>query len=264
MRLHQQVQEIGGISRPVILKRVGCNTCYNGVVIITPYTFTLAEAADILSVSTEQVRRYVYQGILPAMKRAGVWFVSGIHVKAVLLGRKPTGGRPLSHARVWKDIFAGKFDRLELVHDLDPYTCRNRSTITRWNGTTEVVQEMLGHPNIVIGGIHAGELYGASLPPLPNEAQIYLSHTTASEESNDHPCSALTLDPLGEVVTHVVSDDIWAKLVQVSVHSDQVAASYWIGQEGLYAPISLTVLDLLESPHTRERSAVHDLCVARS
>ena len=221
--------------------------------ITASHLVTAAEAAEAWGVSTEQIRRYARAGVLPSVKKAGVWLVPGKHVRALLLGCRPSGGRPLSCCAAWREIFAGGSP----LH-VDPYRYRNRGAVTRWSGSSDSVRQLLAHPDIVIGGIHAGEIHGALLCPLPDEAQVYLSRSVAAESSSAHPCSALEPDPLGEVVARVIPDEIWPQLVASSVPSSQ-APPDWMGESGLYAPVSLTILDLLESPHSRERSAAADL-----
>lgn len=213
---------------------------------------TAPEAADAMGVTAEQVRRYVRSGLLPATKKAGVWLLPGSHVDA-LAGRRPNGGRPLSCAAAWRHILAGSVDMA------DPYRYRNRGLVTRLSGSPVQVQQVLQHPDIMIGGIHAGMLHGAMLGPLPDEAQFYLPLSAASRvPEHMRPWSWLAPDPIGEVVARVVPDDLWPRLVTASVpaHGDPPVEG---APAARYAPAALAMLDLAVSPHARERSASHDL-----
>ena len=220
---------------------------------------TVSEAAELMSVSTEQVRRYVRSGLLPAAKTAGIWLVPADHAQ-MLSQCRPDGGRPLSCAVAWRDILACS------VTATDPYRYRNRATTTRWSSNHTQVQRVLRHRDIVIGGIHAAVVHGALLVPLPDEAQIYVSRSAANREP-DHtrPWSGLTADPVGEVVARVVPDDVWPRLLAECVAAPGGRAAPVVGADNArYAPASLAVLDLATSPHPRERAATADVrCLSR-
>ncbi len=224
------------------------------------HLLTVAEAAEALEVSDEQIRRYARSGLLPSVKIAGVWLVSGGHVE-MLMHHPPTGGRPLSCSAAWEAILDNDFGDPDEI--TDPHLYRNRSTVSRWSSSGTQVQEMLRHPDIVIGGIHAGLLHGALLSPLVDEAQIYLSAaTTVSEPDYERPCAGLVSNPLGGIMARVVPDVLWPHLLASSVSSDQAPDGLEM-PSGQYAPFALAVLDLMESPHTRERTAIHDMQLNR-
>lgn len=219
---------------------------------------SVSEAAALVHVSTEQVRRYVRAGLLPAKKTAGVWLVPTNHVQ-MLVERRPGGGRPLSCSAAWRDILASS------IRAAEPYRYRNRATVTRWSSGHTQVQRVLRHPDIVIGGIHAAAVHGALVVPLPDEAQIYVSRSAASRDPvHERPWSGLTPDPTGEVVARVVPDHLWPRLLAECVTAPSGRAAPVDGGRGArYAPASLAVLDLATSPHPRERAASADVRSSR-
>jgi excisionase family DNA binding protein len=51
---------------------------------------TVAEAAKLLQRSTEQVRRYLREGVLPGRRLGGQWFIDRAEA-AAFLSRRPSG-----------------------------------------------------------------------------------------------------------------------------------------------------------------------------
>lgn len=199
---------------------------------------SLSDASDRLGVGKEQVRRYVQRGLLPATKLANCWMVSAAHVEAFNAG-KPNDGRPLSETNAWSCIFAGD------VNLDDPHRYINRGVLTRWNGTSGAVADLLLRDDIVVSGIHASLRYGALLEPLATEAQIYVQALTLGALMH-----GFSLSPLGGVCVRSVSSRTWSLLTQnpgTSVGSDLDTLS------ASCAPPAAVALDLALSKHPRER-----------
>ena len=204
----------------------------------------LAEAGRVLGVRSEQVRRYVHRGLLPAAKVANAWVVPAAEVHA-LAEAPPRGGRPLSQAAAWQRILAGS------VNFGDPCRYVNRGVLSRYSGGAGMVSALLSSPGAVISGIHAASAYADMLDPLPEEAQIYVEEGCLDRVDSHHPIRGLAPDPLGRVLVRALSPDNWAVLL---AHSAAAAASEQPGSaERLLAPAAAVALDLCASPHPREQ-----------
>ena len=55
---------------------------------------TVSETARLLGRSTEQVRRYLREGVLPGQRLGGQWFVARADAEALLRRRGETAGPP--------------------------------------------------------------------------------------------------------------------------------------------------------------------------
>ena len=201
---------------------------------------SLSEAAERLGVGKEQVRRYVQRGLLPGTKLANIWVVPVADLQA-FRHAKPRGGRPLSAATAWAQIIAGD------VNLDDPHRYINRGVLTRWAGAPGGIADLLADDSIVIGGIHAAQIYGALLAPLPNEAQIYIERSTTIDVMMD-----FVPDPLGGVVVRSVDTAIWQELQEAS-NSLGVQRSMNVPETALCAPPAAVALDLVPSKHPREQ-----------
>ncbi len=203
---------------------------------------SLEAAAAILDVSSEQARRYVQRGLLPARKIAGVWLVSAAHADGLRWGR-PRPGRPLAPAAAWERIIAGDID-LD-----DPWRYVNRGAISRWTGTPPMIEAMLAHDDIIVSGVHASRPYGGLLAPHPTEAAVYRRRPAEPDHSSytarGTPTRGLVPDPLGGVAIRTVPDHIWDLAKPHTIRDDATGLRA--------APAAAVALDLALSPHPRER-----------
>ena len=204
---------------------------------------SLVEAGRVLGVGSEQVRRYVHRGLLPAAKIASAWVLPAAEVHA-LADVPPRGGRPLSQTTAWRSILAGSVD-----FD-DPCRYANRGVLTRYSGGAGMVSALLASPETVVSGMHAAAVYVDMLDPLPEEAQIYIEEGWQQRVDSHHPIRGLAADPLGRVLVRALSSDNWGVLRAHSV----AGPIQQPGREApLFAPAAAVALDLCASPHPREQ-----------
>ena len=126
---------------------------------------SLADAARVLGVGAEQVRRYVRRGLLPAVKIAHVWVLPAADVYA--LAEAPLRiGRPLAPAAAWRSIIAGDIDLN------DPHRYANRGTVSRYSAGTGMITDLLANPDVVVRGAHEAPSYADMLPPQRLAARV--------------------------------------------------------------------------------------------
>lgn len=208
---------------------------------------TLGEAGRLLGVGSEQVRRYVNRGLLPATKIANVWVLPAAYVDAFGAG-VPRDGRPLSQRAAWECIISGG------INLDDPHRYINRGDVSRWSGTPGAVAELVARDDIVLSGIHAAQAYGALLDPLPTEAQVYVGPSSPAISPTELLVGAgLAIDPLGAVVVRSVVAESWDLLQAVSLPFGERRHNFGIPPSALCAPIPAVAVDLVLSPHARER-----------
>ena len=201
---------------------------------------SLSEAAERLDVGKEQVRRYVHRGLLPATKLANIWVVPSSHVAALKTGR-PSDGRPLSPRNAWSCIVDNDIN----LDDSHRYS--NRGVLTRWAGTPGAIADLMLRSDIVVSGIHAAHLYGALLPPIPDETQIYVEQSTTTDVMD-----GFAADPLGRVTVRTVDSENWRTLQEAS-KPPRNRRDKSIPVTALCAPPAAVALDLVLSQHPRER-----------
>lgn len=202
----------------------------------------VTEAARVLGVGPEQVRRYIIRGLLPAVKIAHCWVLSAADVHA-LAEAPPRAGRPLAHAAAWRSIIAGDIDLT------DPHRYANRGTLSRYSAGTPMVAALLANPDVVVSGAHAAPAYVNMLAPLADEAHIYIN---AGARLDDIPAArGLAADPVGRVQLRAVSPECWDGLRARSVRAADTHPALPAG--ALCAPAAAVVLDLWCSPHPREQ-----------
>ena len=208
---------------------------------------TLDEAGRLLGVGSEQVRRYVARGLLPAMKFANAWVLPVAHVDAFGAG-VPREGRPLSQRAAWECVISGQID-LD-----DPHRYIKRGDLSRWTGTPGVVTDLVARDDIVLSGVHAALVYGALLDPLPTEAQVYVGPLSPAISPSELLAGAgLALDPLGTVVVRSVGPESWDVLQTASIPFGEQRHNFGIPPSALCAPMPAVAVDLVLSPHPRER-----------
>ena len=202
---------------------------------------TAAEAGAVIGVSPQSVALYARRGLLPGTKRADVWWV--VLARHVYGFKRPRRGRPLLQQRAWDCILEGQVDLG------DPHRYANRGTVSRWSGDADAVAALLKRQGVVVGGAHAAAAHGAQLDPLADAAHIYVAKMSMNGGiSEQSPMRGLVGDPLGEVVVRAVAADSWQRLSRRVKTHDGV----------LYAPAAAAALDMLLSPHPRERQAAEE------
>lgn len=184
---------------------------------------SLADAADLLSVSAERVRQLVVGGQLPGQRIANVWTV---HKDAVAARRHSPGvrGRPLGPIRVWHEILAGPIDLLR------PGRYQRRAKVIRCEmnrADAAALPEMVG---ALVGGVRAAIDLGEPLA-LDDSVDLYLP---VESFSGLDARVAFVPGPAGRIVLRVVDDEAW----------------HLIPKEVL-APRGAVALDLLESGDPR-------------
>ena len=204
---------------------------------------SLAEAGRVLGVGAEQVRRYLHRGLLPAARIANAWLLPAGEVHA-LAESPPRGGRPLSEAAAWRDIFA------ESIDFDDPHRYVNRGALGRYSAGSGMVSALLASPDVAVSGMHAAANYVDMLDPLADEAHFYIEQNWQQRLAHPHPMHGLASNQLGRVLVRSVSGDSWRLLQARSVAGAIRLAD---NGAGVIAPAAVVALDLCVSPHPREQ-----------
>ena len=207
---------------------------------------SISETVDYLGVSNEQVRRYIQRGLLPAAKLANNWVIPSAQLQAFAATR-PSRGRPLSTNAAWAETLTGEADLN------DPHRYMNRSVLTRWDATPGAIADLMLRSDVVVSGMHAAQYHGALLAPLPDEARIYVEQSAASDVTE-----GFVADPLGRVIVGVVEPDNWRTLQEAST-PPRNPYSKPMPVTAPCAPETVVALDLVVSPHPRERDVAERL-----
>ena len=205
---------------------------------------SLTEASRLLGVGSEQVRRYVRRGLLPAAKIANAWLLPAADVHA-LASCPPRAGRPLSQTAAWRSIFAAS-----VMFD-DPNRYANRGALSRHTGGAGMIAALLARSDVVVSGMHAASVYVDMLDPLADAAQIYVEEGLAARSGNNHPIHAMAADPLGRVLVRAVRPEAWHNLRAHCTPAGETHATLPVSS--LCAPGAAVALDLCNSPHPREQ-----------
>ena len=215
--------------------------------------FTLKEAGEHLGVSSERVRRYVQRGLLPGGKLANTWLLPAKHVLA-FKGCLPRGGRPLSQRAAWECLIAGDID-LD-----DPHRYMNRGLLSRWAATSGAIVDLLLRDDIVLSGMHAAVAYGALLDPLPTEAQVYIELPSPDTRASELLSTmGMVPNPIGNVIARSVAAEPWGLLKAASSAFGDRKYSFGVPPSARCAPRSAVAVDLVLSPHARERDVADHL-----
>ena len=209
---------------------------------------SLVEAARVLGVGAEQVRRYIACGLLPAAKIAHVWVLPAADVYA-LAEAPPRTGRPLAQETAWRIIIGGDID-LE-----DPHRYTKWGSMRRYTAGTGMIADLLANPDVVVSGAHAAPSYVDLLAPLADEAQVYISAGGLLDDTA--AASGLAAYPLGRVQLRAVSSACWDVLRARSVPAAVPHPTLPAGM--LCAPPAAVVLDLWCSPHPREQRLAEEI-----
>ena len=213
----------------------------------------LRDAARMLGVGAEQVRRYVHRGILPAEKIGNVWLTGAAHVRGLRFA-PPRSGRPLAPRVAWASILAGDID----VDD--PWRFANRGEITRWRAAADQVAEVVRRRDVVVSGVHAAQVHGALLDPAPDEAQIYVPADV--DAGRFGLLTGLARSGFGSLLVRHVDPAAWPQLQAAAEPAPDPGRLRFGSPSTRYAPQPLVALDLAVSPHPREQD--HAEAIARA
>ena len=191
----------------------------------------LADAARLLGVSVERVRRLVVGGQLPGQRLGNLWVVPR---DAVVARRHSPGvrGRPLGPVNAWQEILAGSID---LRHSGRYQRRANVMRCEMSRADVAALPEMVG---AFPGGVRAAIDLGEQLAPDDN-LDMYLS---AQSFAGLDARVAYVPDAAGRVALRVVDDRAW-ELLPKSAGAPRVAVA----------------LDLLESGDPRHWIAAEHL-----
>jgi len=201
---------------------------------------SLADASQLLGVSSERVRQLVAAGDLPGVRFGNAWAVP----RDAVLARCHVGnrrGRPLGAKRVWGAIAGGEVDLVNVSR------YRNRGAIHRYSMSVAEADHLLDGGHAVKSGVAAAIAHGELLSSDGAEIDLYVSNDL--HESLESLVAAVE-DPLGSVVLRVVPDDIWPQVRNAASES---------GDGQLIAPAAAVALDLMDSGDPRHWVAAEGL-----
>ena len=191
----------------------------------------LADAALLLGVSVERVRRLVVGGQLPGQRLGNVWVVPR---DAVVARRHSPGvrGRPLGPVNAWLEILAGSID---LRHS---GRYQRRANVVRCEMSRADVAALPEMVGAIPGGVRAAIDLGEQLAPDDN-LDMYLS---AQSFAGLDARVAYVPDAAGRIALRVVDDRAW-ELLPKSAGAPRVAVAldllesgdprHWISAEHL-------------------------------
>jgi len=200
---------------------------------------SLADASELLGVTSERVRQLVVAGDLPGVRFGNAWAVPSDAVAA--RGRASNRrGRPLSAIRAWEAIGAGDIE----LSNASRY--RNRAELRRFSVRPRDLDYVIQQQDSLQSGGSAAVAYGEPLMSPPGQADIYAPNRVMDELSD---VIALVPDPFGAVIIRVVPNDLWGKVAELALDSD----------DGRFAPAAAVALDLMESADPRFWIAADEL-----
>ena len=201
---------------------------------------TAAEAGAVIGVTRQSPPLYVQRGLLPGTKLAnGMWVVPAGYVYGF---KRPARARPLVQQRAWDCVLEGRPD------PDNPHLYAYRGAVSRWSGDADAVTALLERHDVVVGGVHAAVVDGAQLHSRPDAAHVYVAEEAMNGCLSGGLVRGLVADPLGEVVVRAVATDSWQRLRRATRTEGGVS----------YAPGAAAALDMLLSPHPRERQAAEE------
>jgi excisionase family DNA binding protein len=201
---------------------------------------SLADASQLLGVSSERVRQLVAAGDLPGVRFGNAWAVP----RDAVLTRRHVGnrrGRPLGAKRVWGAIAGGEVDLVNVSR------YRNRGEVHRYSMSVAEADHLLDSGGAVQSGVAAAIVHGELLSADGAEIDLYVSHELYESLRS---LVAAVEDPLGSVVLRVVPDDIWPQVRDAAGKS---------GDGRLVAPAAAVALDLMDSGDPRHWVAAEHL-----
>jgi excisionase family DNA binding protein len=206
---------------------------------------SLADASELLGVSSERVRQLVVAGDLPGVRFGNAWAVprDSIDARRQVSNRR---GRPLSARRAWEEVAAGDVD----LSNVSRY--RNRGEVHRYEMSAADLEFVSRHEGSMVSGVAAAVGLGEQLQAVPGAADLYVS---ASAHGLLGSLVAAVPDQLGGIALRVVPDEAWVFVEAVSSGKDEAGHRL--------APRAAVALDLMESGDPRHWVAAENLIEAR-
>lgn len=205
---------------------------------------SLADASQLLGVSSERVRQLVVAGDLPGVRFGNAWAVprGAVAARRQVSNRR---GRPLGERRAWEAIASGGVD----LSNVSRY--RNRGVVERYSMSAADAAYLLSDLGAVESGVAAAVFHGELLQAAGAELNLYVSQRVHERLAS---VVAVVADPLGSVVLRVVLDSGWP---------DVEALAAWSDDGRLVAPAAAVALDLMDSGDARHWVAAENLVEAR-
>ena len=214
---------------------------------------TVADAAELLGVSSARVRALIQGGHLPARKIGNTWALERWQVLARTFQTKQAG-RPLSAAKSWAAIIGGTADALDAVK------YRRRGQSLRFPSHGWVVSDIgAGRLGGLVSGLPAAREYlkpvaewdiHVGIPDLSDAQDVYLPE---SQEDSLMKAVPWTPNSYGRAVVRLVPDDAWGSVLAAS------SVPRGGGGEWRMAPPLAVALDLREHSEARSHSASRSL-----
>ena len=204
---------------------------------------SLADASQLLGVSSERVRQLIVAGGLPGVRFGNAWAVprDAVAARRQVSNRR---GRPLGERRAWQAIGSGDVD----LSNVSRY--RNRGVVERYSMSAADAAYLVSDLGAIESGVSGAVFHGELLQVEGAELDLYVSHRMHDGLSS---VVAAVKDPLGSVVLRVVSDEAWPEVVELASGSDG-------GR--LVAPAAAVALDLMDSGDARHWVAAENLVQA--
>jgi hypothetical protein len=215
------------------------------------HSLSVPEASELLGISPAAVRQHVASGRLPAVKRAGRWWLEERAVRA-MARQRDGAGRPPAAAMAWAIVLLASGDEATAAamagrdryrsrarawwrdHPLHEHAprLRARARCERFDAHPSEVERILGRPDVLVTGISAADAVG--LVGDRSNAEIYAPAGSRSSIVGDH---GLILGK-GTVRIRWVPDELWPLLDR---------------GDDRRAPRAAILLDLLEHDDPRAR-----------
>ena len=204
---------------------------------------SLADASQLLGVSSERVRQLVVAGDLPGVRFGNAWAVprDAVAARRQVSNRR---GRPLGERRAWRAIGSGDVD----LSNVSRY--RNRGVVERYSMSAADAAFLVSDLGVVESGVAAAVFHGELLQAEGAEQDLYVSHRMHEGLAS---VVAAVEDPLGSVVLRVVSDEAWPEVEALASNLDGAR---------LVAPAAAVALDLMDSGDARHWVAAENLVQA--
>ena len=204
---------------------------------------SLADASQLLGVSSERVRQLIVAGGLPGVRFGNAWAVprDAVAARRQVSNRR---GRPLGERRAWQAIGSGDVD----LSNVSRY--RNRGVVERYAMSAADAAYLVSDLGAVESGVSGAVSHGELLQAEGAELDLYVSHRMHDGLSS---VVAAVEDPLGSVVLRVVSDEAWPEVEELASRPDG---------SRLVAPAAAVALDLMDSGDARHWVAAENLLEA--
>jgi len=201
---------------------------------------SLADASQLLGVSSERVRQLVVAGDLPGVRFGNAWAVprDAVSARRQVSNRR---GRPLGERRAWQAIGSGDVD----LSNVSRY--RNRGLVERYSMSAADAAYLVSDLGAVESGVAGAVFHGQLLQAEGAELDLYVSQRVHEGLASD---VAAVADPLGSVILRVVSDEGWPDAEALAERSED-------GRR--IAPAAAVALDLMDSGDARHWVAAENL-----